>query len=331
MMLRHRHLSSLLLCAALVLWAAMALAASTMVVYVVRPGDTVTGIAQKLGIEPVVIIVHNNLNEPYRLSPGQRLKVPNPRTSSNSTSTSLSRPAAKSSVSRPSPPRTSAPKPLVSKPSAAPSKSISSSSGTYTVKKGDTLAVIARNHGTTIEALAALNNLENPSSIYPGQTLITKGSGSSSQPAPYFIEKDSMGGGDKRSSSSSYSGPRHYAWPVKGKIIKEFSPTGYIKSWGIMIAAAEGTPVRAARSGQVTFSDNTIPGYGNMIMIDHGDNYYTVYAHNKSNLVGVNRRVKQGDQIALVGKRPQDPEHNLYFEIRNQKGEALDPERYLTK
>lgn len=326
----HRRKPTLsLIFTASILWAVMAVVAtaSDFTIYSVRPGDTVTSIAQKYRIEPVIIIVHNNLKEPYRLSVGQRLKIPT--NSRQSVSTTISKPRQSSAPStRRAPVRSTPPKPAPAR-SSLPSSSSQSTPDTYTVKNGDSLAAIARKFGLTIEHLAAINHLSDPSSIYPGQTLALKGSATPSRyDAP--VEKIPKGGGESRSSSSSYSGPRNYAWPVQGRIIKEFSPSGYIKCWGIMIAAAEGTTVKAARSGQVTFSGSSIPGYGNMIMIDHGDNYYSVYAHNKSNVVKVNDRVSQGQKIALVGKRPQDPEHNLYFEIRNGKGEAVDPQRYLT-
>ncbi|GAB4320372.1 MAG: hypothetical protein Kow0059_14690 [Candidatus Sumerlaeia bacterium] len=315
----------------LALFAAAAKAASTpgqFVIYRVRPGDTITSVAKLFGVEPVVIIVHNSLKEPYHLKTGERLKIPNPLLAKKNHSPPRSSSTAGKSSVRPAPPKSTG----VAR--SSPPSSPPAAGATYTVRRGDTLAEISRCVGVSVDTLAALNGLKNPSMIYPGQILKLKGTSSATRSSsPSTAEKPSKGGGeakDKISQPRQAGGTARFDWPVNGRVIKEFSPSGYMKCRGIVIAAAEDTPVRAARSGVVTFSDASIPGYGTMIIIDHGDALYSIYAHNKKNLVKVDQRVRQGDRIALVGKRPQDPEPNLYFEIRNGKGQALDPRKYLS-
>ena len=77
------------------------------------------------------------------------------------------------------------------------------------------------------------------------------------------------------------------------------------------------------------YSDNVIPGFGNMVILDHNDGFTTLYAHNKKNLVKVNQFVKQGTKIALVGHTGNATGNHLHFEIR-YNAEPVDPMKYLT-
>ena len=77
-------------------------------------------------------------------------------------------------------------------------------------------------------------------------------------------------------------------------------------------------------SGLVLYSDNRQNGYGNMIIISHGSNVFTVYAQNSANLVEEGDEVRQGHIIAKVGSRNQDSGSALHFEIR-MDGKAVDP------
>lgn len=119
-----------------------------------------------------------------------------------------------------------------------------------------------------------------------------------------------------------------FRMPLQGKITRKFSVGGNTVHKGIDIAAPEGTAIYAARSGKVIYSDDSIPGYGNMIIIDHLDGFCSLYAHNKKNLVKVNQSVKRGERIALVGQTGKATAPHLHFEIR-YKAEAVDPMKYF--
>ena len=95
--------------------------------------------------------------------------------------------------------------------------------------------------------------------------------------------------------------------PVSGKIIAGFGATGGgQRNDGINIAAVQGTPIHAAAVGVVTYAGNELKGYGNLILIKHGDSYVTAYAHADS--IGVARGLhKIGGDGCLVGGVAEQP------------------------
>jgi murein DD-endopeptidase MepM/ murein hydrolase activator NlpD len=85
---------------------------------------------------------------------------------------------------------------------------------------------------------------------------------------------------------------------------------------GVDIAAGEGTPVSAADSGVVTWAAPIAGGYGNMVMIDHGNGYVTVYAHLSSFLTHCGAGVTKGQPIAYSGNTGNSTGPHLHFEVR---------------
>jgi hypothetical protein len=110
-------------------------------------------------------------------------------------------------------------------------------------------------------------------------------------------------------------------------VSSSFGPRGETHHDGIDIAAPIGTPVRAARGGRVLYSDE-LRGYGNLLIIEHGDGYATVYAHNRANLVKTGAAVRQGEVVAEVGETGDSSQPNLHFEVR-QQNVARNPVYYL--
>jgi murein DD-endopeptidase MepM/ murein hydrolase activator NlpD len=80
----------------------------------------------------------------------------------------------------------------------------------------------------------------------------------------------------------------------------------------------------------VIYSDNGIRGYGNMIVLSHGDDVFTVYAHNTKNKVSKGEKVKKGETIAFVGNTGRSTGAHLHFEIR-VKNKNRDPARFLSQ
>ena len=96
---------------------------------------------------------------------------------------------------------------------------------------------------------------------------------------------------------------------------------------GILLPGRLGQDVRAACAGRVVYSGTGIRGYGNLIIIKHGENLLSAYAHNSEALVREGQEVALGQPIARMGEgAPQKPA--LYFEIR-RNGKPVDPLRYL--
>ena len=89
------------------------------------------------------------------------------------------------------------------------------------------------------------------------------------------------------------------------------------------MAAPTGTPVKAVHSGTIVYSD-WLRGVGWLIIIDHGQGYYSLYGHNQTLLKKVGNTIKAGDTIATVGNSGGSQSAALYFSIR-QHGQAVNP------
>jgi septal ring factor EnvC (AmiA/AmiB activator) len=128
------------------------------------------------------------------------------------------------------------------------------------------------------------------------------------------------------------NGLRHgLTMPVRGQVQGRFGvdrPDGGV--WrGVVLRAAEGTPVKVVAPGTVVYAD-WLRGFGNLIIVDHGQQYLTVYAYNQSLLKRVGDSVTGGDTIATVGATGGQVESGLYFEIRH-RGAPVDPAQWLAQ
>jgi murein DD-endopeptidase MepM/ murein hydrolase activator NlpD len=121
-------------------------------------------------------------------------------------------------------------------------------------------------------------------------------------------------------------------WPVPNfyRVSSNFGKRGRRHHDGIDIPAPKGTPIVAVDSGTVVYSDNGIRGYGNMIVIAHSDDIFTVYAHNRSNDVDKGDSVKKGAVIGEVGNTGRSTGPHLHFEIR-VKNKVRNPAQFLSK
>ena len=116
-------------------------------------------------------------------------------------------------------------------------------------------------------------------------------------------------------------------WPCDGVVVSGFGMRWGRLHEGIDIGCAYGTPNRAAAAGTVIYSA-WLGGYGNLIVLDHGNGLSTAYAHASSLLVGVGQTVSQGETVSLVGSTGNSSGPHLHFEVR-VNGEAVDPLLYL--
>ena len=119
--------------------------------------------------------------------------------------------------------------------------------------------------------------------------------------------------------------------PVKGKILHKFNSkrkdTGV--AWkGLFIKAKEGSDVYAIATGKVVFSD-WIKGFGNIIIIDHGKGYMSLYGNNSSLLKESNDIVNGGSVIAIVGNSGGNSTNGLYYELR-KNSKPFDPLKWST-
>jgi septal ring factor EnvC (AmiA/AmiB activator) len=120
-------------------------------------------------------------------------------------------------------------------------------------------------------------------------------------------------------------------WPLRGTVMARFGtdrPEGGI--WrGVLIKAPAGTPVHAVGGGTVVYS-NWLRGFGNLLIVDHGEQFLSVYAYNQSLLKQVGDSVRAGDPLALAGSTGGQVDSALYFEIRH-RGVAVDPLAFLSR
>lgn len=114
--------------------------------------------------------------------------------------------------------------------------------------------------------------------------------------------------------------------PVRGDVVNRFGSTREDSgiSWkGLFIRAAEGSDVKSVASGRVVFAD-WLRGFGNLIIVDHGNGYMSLYGNNQAVLKHVGDEVNGGDAIALVGNSGGNESNGLYYELRRQS-KPFDP------
>lgn len=207
----------------------------------------------------------------------------------------------------------------------------------YRVKHGDTLFYIAWITGKDYRRLAAQNNIQEPNGLRVGQILNVKGNRS-----VFMANKETKTVTSPSSRNTAllpqppakrkntvapvlYNGLIKWQWPAQGKIIEWYS----MKSKGIDIGGKLGDKVMAAAAGQVVYAGSALPGYGNLIIVKHSNDYLTAYAHNQAILVKEQQNVNAGDQIATMGNTGTSSAR-LHFEIR-YKAKSIDPVKYLPK
>lgn len=120
-----------------------------------------------------------------------------------------------------------------------------------------------------------------------------------------------------------------FSWPVKGEVIKKYGKQNDGKFYdAINIKANLGTPILAAMDGEVAYAGNELKGYGNIIIIKHNSGWLSIYGYCDKINVKVKDKVTKGQVIATVGRTGNVNEAQLYFSIR--KGRVtMDPLKYL--
>ncbi|MDV6318360.1 murein hydrolase activator EnvC family protein [Chromohalobacter sp. HP20-39] len=118
-------------------------------------------------------------------------------------------------------------------------------------------------------------------------------------------------------------------WPVQGDILASYGNGSGVDRNGIVIGAEAGTPVTAVHAGRVVFA-NWMRGFGNLVIIDHGDKIMTLYAHLQRFDVRVGAHVERGTTIAAVGDSGGRESPALYFAVR-ENGDPIDPSSWIAR
>ena len=183
----------------------------------------------------------------------------------------------------------------------------------HQVRPGDNLYRIGKAYGISCRELARINKITDPGRLEVGQRIFVPGS---QRVLPVDIITPKRALVDAPETHEFPRGRGIFIWPLaNGALTSSFGRRGQSVHDGIDIGAPPGTPVRAARDGEVIYSD-TLRGYGNVLIVEHAGGYATVYAHNEANLVQAGDRVRQGQTIARLGQSGRTSGPNLHFEIR---------------
>jgi murein DD-endopeptidase MepM/ murein hydrolase activator NlpD len=329
--------------------------------YRVRPGDRLGLLAERFGLSVAELAEANGLRPPYVIRIGEVLRIPGaaPRdvmvadggrgsATGARDSTTVRLPASVASempagenlaTSRVAALDVSALPPLAGSsgaPAAAagpaprltPATAAAPGAAGYTVRRGETLSGIARRLDVGLTELARANGIAEPYRVYAGQQLHVPEQGS------YRTTTIEFGGDEPRTVRLATGAPPpldgdDFLWPVNGKVIGRYGP---IDQWrrrdGIDIAARRGAPVLAAQDGIVVYAGDGIRGYGQMVLLRHGQDYITTYAHNATLLVQAGDVVRRGQVIARVGDSGDATQTMLHFELRKGR-RPLDPETRL--
>ena len=176
----------------------------------------------------------------------------------------------------------------------------------YTVKKGDTLASIAKKFDSDAVEISNFNGLGE--TLSAGLEIIIPNGEMPAPPAPAYAAVRTPATG----TASEYAG--YYLRPIVGGVRSQ-GIHGYN---GIDIAAHVGTPILASASGDIIISKEGgwNGGYGNYVVIRHANGTQTLYSHNSRNAVGIGEHVVQGQVIAYVGATGRTTGPHVHFEIR---------------
>ena len=200
----------------------------------------------------------------------------------------------------------------------------------YTVTPGDTLAGIAARHSLTVEAIVAVpwNGFTRPPyTVQPRQRVLLPGARPSARPR---ADRATVSYPSDTWAATPFQdwpyGDGQFTWPVVGPI----SQNAHSGHMALDIAVPTGTPVKAVDRGKVLMAGWNPTGYGFRVVIDHGIDYITLYAHLSDIYVEPGQVVGKGQVIGASGANGNITGPHLHFEIRDF-GRLVDPLRLLKK
>ncbi|MBO9708951.1 MAG: LysM peptidoglycan-binding domain-containing protein [Caulobacter sp.] len=284
--------------------------ATTAKAYVANSGDTLANIAKRFNVKPAALAEENGIRVGSTIKKGQKLRLPAGYKDKGPLKTTVTTPAP--APTRPAQTMPSTPAPTYTPPAAttpsSPQPYVPSNPRPYTPPP-------ASNYPRTPTGPVSAQPVTPPPASRP---LIE----SSAPPTEAEI---------------TAAGRGRFVWPVRGETISDFGPKGTgQRNDGLNIRAAAGSPVRAAAAGEVVYSGNQVPGFGNLVLVKHADGWVTAYAHLSSTEVKMRQQVAQGDVLGAVGQTGGVTEPQLHFEVRyaptpKDKARPVDPSLVLPK
>lgn len=190
----------------------------------------------------------------------------------------------------------------------------------HIVAAGETLPDLARRFGVDTRSLALLNRLQ---SIKPGDRIVLP-----AMARPLLSEEPPPPREVKQAAAPAAADPAaRFAWPLRGKVAVGYGlQPGKRRSDGIDIVGGPGEEVRAAAAGRVVYAGADLPGYGNLLLIQHPNGWVTAYAHCARLTLAEGAAVKRGDVVGFLEEAAQA---RLHFQIR-RAGRPTDPTPLLS-
>ncbi len=333
--------------------------AAESTVHVVTSGETLYSLSRNYGVSVAAIAGANGLTQTSTLTIGQHIVIPNPGTTA-----ALGAPPAPLGVMTAAGTTPTATTPTAAAPTATPAPTTIAAGGTYVVQTGDTLYSIARQTGVSVSTLATANGLTTNDLVRIGQQLTIPAGGTTPAPtttvaatatpaptptpaappaqvantttaaptntatdaAPAQVANVQPAAPTPQASTTGTD----FRWPAEGRVISDFGvKPGGERNDGINISVPLGTAVHASEAGTVIYSGNGIAGYGNLILIQHADNWVTAYAHLSVMNVDRGAVVTRGQVIGEAGNTGAVTAAQLHFELRRGTT-PVNPLDYLT-
>ncbi len=194
----------------------------------------------------------------------------------------------------------------------------------YLLQPGETLTDVATRVGVPLDDILEINGLRRGARVEPGRLLyvlypdgarIPEVVERTPEPVPYR--------------PPPRPGSSQLRWPLaEPRLTSAFGVREGRPHEGIDLGAATGTPILAAKEGQVVYAGDGVRGYGNMVVVSHDASLMTVYAHSSVLLVRTGEKVTAGQEIARVGQSGRATAPHLHFEVRDRQ-RPQDPLRFL--
>jgi murein DD-endopeptidase MepM/ murein hydrolase activator NlpD len=312
----------------------------------VAHGETLETISHRYGVPVAAIMEANSITNPATVRPGQHLVIPRRR----GPASALSAPQTRITSTAPAMPSAA--------PVGPPRTALVPAASVHVVAPGETLHSIARIYGKPVMVLAKANNIPPDTMVKVGERITIPGAGSTlaaaapATPAAPLAPRNEGPVGSIATADSPHSARlaapvapdreesagksaeaagslQSFRWPVRGRVIAGFGPKpNGLQNDGINLAVPEGTPIKAADDGVIAYAGNELKGYGNLVLVRHGNGFVTAYAHASEIMVKRGDAVKRGQVIAKSGQTGNVTSPQLHFEIR--KGATpVDPSQYL--
>ena len=316
----------------------------------VAPGETLETIAHRHGVPVVAIMQANNMTG-AAVHPGQHLVIPH-----RAPTLAYAPPTTRIGTTPPTVP--GAP-PVIPRREALPPNA-----AVHIVERGETLQSIARIYGKSALTLAKANDIRPNAPVHAGERIVVPDAREKerlrAEAPPPRVTQDVANTESSRSAwrtapveESTQKTPKSaeqtpaketaptikaaepagslpsFRWPARGPVLAGFGaqPNG-TQNDGIDLEMANGTPVKAADDGVITYAGDELQSYGKLVLIRHSTGYVTAYAHANEILVKKGDTVKRGQVIARSGATGAVKEPELHFEIR--KGTTpVDPSQFL--